>query len=87
MAQTNRNIRVQRIRGHVEAVERALDGEHECSSVLQPMAACRGALNGLMAEVLEGHIRLHVLDSKSGKNAPQLEAGEELFDVVWTYLK
>ncbi len=54
---------------------------------LQLMAACRGALNGLMAEVLEGHIRFHVLDPKSGKNAPQVEAAEELIDVVRTYLK
>jgi DNA-binding FrmR family transcriptional regulator len=79
--------RVRRIQGQVEAIERALDSEHECSSVLQLMAACRGALNGLMAEVLEGHIRFHVLDSKSGKNAPQVEAAEELIDVVRTYLK
>ena len=78
--------RVRRIRGQVEAIERALDGEHECSSVLQLMAACRGALNGLMAEVLEGHIRFHVLDPKS-TNAPQVEAAEELIDVVRTYLK
>ena len=79
--------RVRRIRGQVEAIERALEGEHECSSVLQLMAACRGALNGLMAAVLEGHIRFHVLDPKSGKNAPQVEAAEELSDVVRTYLK
>ena len=73
--------------GQVEAIERALDGEHECSSVLQLMAACRGALNGLMAEVLEGHVRFHVLDPKSGKNTPQVEAAEELIDVVRSYLK
>jgi DNA-binding FrmR family transcriptional regulator len=73
--------------GTGEAIERALDGEHECSSVLQLMAACRGALNGLVAEVLEGHIRFHVLDPNSGKNAPQGEAAEELIDVVRTYLK
>ena len=78
--------RVRRIRGQVEAIERALDGE-ECSGVLQLMAACRGALNGLMAEVLEGHIRFHVLDPKAAKNAPQVEAAEELIDVVRTYLK
>jgi DNA-binding FrmR family transcriptional regulator len=79
--------RVRRIRGQVDAIERALNGEQECSGVLQLMAACRGALNGLMAEVLEGHIRFHVLDPKSGKNAPQVEAAEELIDVVRTYLK
>jgi DNA-binding FrmR family transcriptional regulator len=79
--------RVQRIRGQVEAIERTLDGEHECSSVLQLMAACRGALNGLMAEVLEGHIRFHFLDPKSAKNGPQVEAAEELIEVVRSYLK
>jgi DNA-binding FrmR family transcriptional regulator len=79
--------RVRRIRGQVEAIERALDGEQECSSVLQLMAACRGALNGLMAEVMAGHIRFHVLDPQSRKNTPQLEAAEELIDIVRTYLK
>jgi DNA-binding FrmR family transcriptional regulator len=79
--------RVRRIRAQVEAIERALDGEYECCSALQFMAACRGALNGLMAEVLEGHIRFHVLDPKSGKNASQANAAEELIEVVRTYLK
>jgi DNA-binding FrmR family transcriptional regulator len=79
--------RVRRIRGQVEAIERALDKEHECSSVLQLMAACRGALNGLMAEVMEGHIRFHVLIPSKGKKSPQAEAAEELIDVVHAYLK
>jgi len=79
--------RVRRIRGQVEAIERALDGEQECSSVLQLMAACRGALNGLMAEVMEGHIRFHVLAPNEGKDSPQAEAAEELIDVVRAYLK
>jgi FrmR/RcnR family transcriptional regulator, repressor of frmRAB operon len=79
--------RVRRIRGQVEAIERALDGEQECSSVLQLMAACRGALNGLMAEVMEGHIRFHVLAPNNRKRSPQVEAAEELIDVVRAYLK
>jgi DNA-binding FrmR family transcriptional regulator len=80
--------RVRRIRGQVEAIERALDIEDECSSVLQLMAACRGALNGLMAEVMEGHIRFHVLTpTRNGKKSPQAEAAEELIDVVRAYLK
>jgi DNA-binding FrmR family transcriptional regulator len=92
MAHTTKNKgrlldRVRRIRGQVEAIERALDADQECSSVLQLMAACRGALNGLMAEVLEGHVRFHVLDPKSGKNSSQAEAAEELIDVVRRYLK
>jgi FrmR/RcnR family transcriptional regulator, repressor of frmRAB operon len=80
--------RVRRIRGQVDAIERALDKEDECSTVLQLMAACRGALNGLMAEVMEGHIRFHVLTpTRNSKRSPQAEAAEELIDVVRAYLK
>jgi len=79
--------RVRRIRGQVDAIERALDSEQECAGILQLMAACRGALNGLMAEVMEGHIRFHVLSPNNGKNSLQMEAAEELIDVVRTYLK
>ena len=80
-------IRVRRIRGQIEAVERSLSEEHDCADVLQLVAACRGALNGLMAELIEGHIRFHVLPSSGRKSAPQAEAAEELIEVVRTYLK
>lgn len=49
--------RVRRIKGQITAIERALDGDQECSKEPQTIAACRGAINGLMAEVLEGHVR------------------------------
>lgn len=52
--------RVRRIKGQTEALEKALDQETECAAVLQQIAAIRGAINGLMAEVLEGHIREHL---------------------------
>ena len=92
MAHTSREkdkllIRVRRIRGQVEAVERALESEQECADVLQLMAACRGALNGLMAEIMEGHIRFHVLSTDNGKNSPQVQAAEELIDIIRAYLK
>jgi DNA-binding FrmR family transcriptional regulator len=80
-------LRVRRIRGQMDAIERALDSDQECSGVLQLMAACRGALNGLMAEVIEGHVWFHVLSPKEGRNSPQAEAAEELIDVVRTYLR
>jgi FrmR/RcnR family transcriptional regulator, repressor of frmRAB operon len=79
--------RVRRIRGQVEAIERALESEQECGGVLQLMAACRGALNGLMAEVMEGHVRFHVLDPEKSKDSPQGQAAEELIDIVRAYLK
>lgn len=80
-------LRVRKIRGQIDAIERALGQESECADVLQLMAACRGALNGLMAEVMEGHIRFHVLSPHTSANSPQAEAAEELIDVVKAYLK
>ena len=80
-------VRVRRIRGQVEAVERALKEEQECNDVLQLVAACRGALNGLMAELVEGHIWFHVLDPNRPKDSPQAAAAEELIDIVKAYLK
>jgi DNA-binding FrmR family transcriptional regulator len=80
-------VRVRRIRGQVEAVERALKEEHECTDVLQLVAACRGALNGLMAELVEGHVWFHVLDPERAKDSPQAAAAEELIDIVRAYLK
>lgn len=54
--------RVKRIRGQMDSVERALASEgHDCADVLMLLAAARGGINGLMAEVLEDHIRLHLL--------------------------
>ena len=79
--------RVRRIRGQVDAIERALESEQGCAGVLQLMAACRGALNGLMAEVMEGHVRFHVLSPNNDRNSPQAQAAEELIDVVHAYLK
>ena len=79
--------RARRIRGQIEAVERALEEDDQCSAVLQTIAAARGALNGLMAQVLEGHIREHVIDPGRKPTRAQLEAADELLDVVKAYLK
>jgi DNA-binding FrmR family transcriptional regulator len=51
------------------------------------MAACRGALNGLMAEVMEGHVRFHVISPNNSKTSPQTRAAEELIAIVKAYLK
>ncbi len=78
--------RVRRIRGQVEAVERALESELGCGDVLQLIASIRGAVNGLMVEVIEDHIRCHVV----APSLPARERGEnvdELIDVVRSYLK
>lgn len=80
--------RVRRIRGQIDAIERGLEEESEgCTPILQLIASCRGAINGLMAEVIEGHIRFHVIDPDCKPTSEQTEAAEELIDVVKTYLK
>ena len=77
--------RVRRIRGQIEAIERGLDAEISCSDILQLVASVRGAVNGLTGELLEDHIRNHVL---AAKNAEERVVGaEELVDVVRAYLK
>lgn len=79
--------RVRRIRGQIEAIEKALEQERDASVILHTIAACRGAMNGLMAEIIEGHIRLHIIDPTKKPTAAQVEAAEELIDVVRSYLK
>jgi len=77
--------RVSRIRGQLNGIEKAIDEGRDCGELLLTLAACRGALNALMAEILEGHVRQHVLDTSSKKS--QLTAGEELIEVIRRYLK
>ena len=79
--------RVRRIRGQVESIERALNEEAECSMVLHNIAACRGAMDALMAEVIDGHIRFHVLDPKRSPTEEQERAAEDLIDALRAYLK
>ena len=73
--------RISRIQGQLDAVARELNEEKECGLVLQTLAASKGALNGLMCEILEDHIRSHVMDKKNEQ--PTLE----LIDVLKSYLK
>jgi DNA-binding FrmR family transcriptional regulator len=77
--------RVRRIRGQVVAIEKALSSDQECADVLQLIAATRGAINGLMNEVVEGHIRFHVLSPKASSSERQ--GAEELIDIVRSYMK
>jgi len=79
--------RVRRIRGQIDAVEKALELEQDCSAILLTIAACRGAINGLMAEIIEGHIRYHVVDPDQQPTSDKARAAQELIDVVKAYLK
>jgi FrmR/RcnR family transcriptional regulator, repressor of frmRAB operon len=79
--------RVRRIRGQIEALERALEQEKSCADVLHLVVAGRGAMNSLVAEVIEDHIRMHVVDPARERNSAKARGAEELIDVVKAYLK
>lgn len=78
--------RVRRIRGQVEAIERALEAGTGCAEILQLLAGARGAMNGLMGEVIQDHVREHVAASDL-TDAARAEGADELLDVIRTYLR
>lgn len=78
--------RLKRIRGQIDAVERALDGAHACGDVLQQIASIRGAVAGLLGEVLEGHVREHI--AGHGLTPQDRDgAAEEIIEILKRYLK
>lgn len=79
--------RVRRIRGQVEAIERNLERDADCAETLHAISACRGAMDALMAEVIEGHIRFHLFDTRRQPTAAQSRAAEDLIDALKTYLR
>ncbi len=79
--------RVRRMKGQVEAIERALESEAGCEQVMHLIAGVRGAMAGLMAEVVEDHVRTHLVNADLYPGALNAEAAEQLMDVVRTYLK
>jgi FrmR/RcnR family transcriptional regulator, repressor of frmRAB operon len=79
--------RARRIRGQAEAIVRALDEEKGCEQVMHLIAGCRGAINGLLAEVVEEHIRTHLVDPNKDPGALNIDAADQLIAVVHSYFK
>jgi DNA-binding FrmR family transcriptional regulator len=78
--------RVRRIAGQIAAIERAIDGEAGCSAVLHQVAGVRGAVNGLMDELIEDHVREHVARPDLTDEA-RSRGAEELIAAVRRYAK
>jgi DNA-binding FrmR family transcriptional regulator len=78
--------RVRRIRGQADGLEKALASEVDCAAILQQIAAIRGAVNGLMSEVLEHHLRDH-LGAQASDAAQRAHDLEEVVSVLKSYLK
>lgn len=78
--------RIKRLKGQLAAIERAVEADVECARVLQQATACRGALDGFIAEVIEDHIREHMVDEEAPRDDPRTQAAEELVAIVHAYL-
>jgi DNA-binding FrmR family transcriptional regulator len=79
--------RVRRLRGQVDAIERAVIADEECGDLMRLIAATRGAINGMMAEVVNGHIRTHMIDPNRTPSQAERDAAIELVDVLRTYIR
>jgi DNA-binding FrmR family transcriptional regulator len=79
--------RIRRIRGQIDAIERAVETEAGSTEVMRLMTAARGALNSAMAEVVEDHILLHMVDRTRKQSRAESAAADELIDVLRSYIK
>lgn len=77
--------RIRRIKGQIESLENAVVEGQDCYKVLQQTAAARGALNGLMAELIESHLRFHTLGRKHSRQNPEHDI-QEVMTVIRSYL-
>jgi DNA-binding FrmR family transcriptional regulator len=79
-------MRLRRIRGQLDAVERRVQEDASCAAILQQATACRGALDGFIAEVIEDHILEHVVDPNASRDDPRVQAAEELVEIVHSFM-
>ena len=79
--------RVRRIRGQVEAIERALEAEAGCEAIMHQIAGVRGAMAGLMVEVVDDHIQTHLVDAQKHPGALDRDAADQLMSVIRSYIK
>ena len=79
--------RVRRLKGQIEALERGLDAEAGCTEIMRLLTAARGAINGIMAEVVEDHIRMHMIDEDRPPSRREAQAAAELVDVLRSYIR
>jgi DNA-binding FrmR family transcriptional regulator len=79
--------RVRRLRGQVDAIERALMADQGCGDVMRLITATRGAINGIMAEVVNGHVRTHMIDPNRSPSRVERDAAVELLEVLRTYIR
>ena len=80
-------MRASRIQGQLQSIREAIEEEKECADVLQQIAACRGAVNSLLVEIVEGEIRFHVLGKNAKVDSREAKAAENLVEILHRYIK
>ncbi|HLW54873.1 MAG TPA: metal/formaldehyde-sensitive transcriptional repressor [Candidatus Angelobacter sp.] len=80
-------VRVNRIQGQLQSIREAIEEERDCAGVLQQIAACRGAVNSLLVEILEGEIRFHVLGKNARVDSREARAADNLVEILHRYIK
>ena len=80
-------LRVRRLKGQLDAVEKALEQEAKCSKVMHTLSACRGAMDSLMVEVLEDHVRYHMVKPDAAPRSPEARAASDLIESIKTYIR
>jgi DNA-binding FrmR family transcriptional regulator len=79
--------RVNRIEGQVKSIRSALESNSECATVLQQIAACRGAINSLLVQIIDGEIRFHVLSKNAKIDSREARAAQDLVEILHRYIK
>ena len=79
--------RINRVQGQLEGIKDEVTQDLDCAAILQQVAACRGAINSLMAEIVEGEIKFHVLSPNAKANSSEARAADELVEVLRRYIK
>lgn len=79
--------RIRRLRGQVDGIERALEADAGCNEVMRQLATVKGAVNGIMAEVVEDHIQMHMVDSNRKPTKGEIEAADQLIEVLRSYIR
>ena len=79
--------RVRRLRGQIDAIERALEADDSCTQVMALLTAARGAVNGMMAEVVEDHIQEHMMAANRKPTREEILASDELIEVLRSYIR
>lgn len=79
--------RVRRIKGQIEAIERAIEADSPCERTIQTIASARGALMGLMGELIEEHLTSHVQEASRKPTPSQVKASKDIVDMIKAYLK